>query len=45
VLCDALARLTFRALGTEPPVGAITALLGGPLFLLLLARPGPADEE
>jgi iron complex transport system permease protein len=44
VLCDALARLTFRVLGTEPPVGAITALLGGPLFLLLLARPGPSHE-
>ncbi len=36
--CDLLARVTFRLLGTEPPVGAITALLGGPLFLFLLAR-------
>ena len=38
VLCDALGRLAFRALGTEPPVGAITALLGGPVFLAMLAR-------
>jgi len=38
VACDAAGRLSFRLLGTEPPVGAITALLGGPLFLLLLAR-------
>lgn len=38
VLCDTGGRLLFRITGTEPPVGAITALLGGPLFLLLLAR-------
>jgi iron complex transport system permease protein len=38
VACDLLARVTFRFLGTEPPVGAITALIGGPLFLVLLAR-------
>ena len=38
VACDLLARVTFRLLGTEPPVGAITALVGGPLFLVLLAR-------
>jgi len=38
VACDLLARATFRFLGTEPPVGAITALIGGPLFLFLLAR-------
>jgi iron complex transport system permease protein len=38
VACDLLARVTFRLLGTEPPVGAITALIGGPLFLVLLAR-------
>ncbi len=44
VWCDALARLIFRVLGTEPPVGAITALLGGPLFLLLLSRPNGAEE-
>ncbi len=42
VACDLGARLTFRWLGTEPPVGAITALVGGPLFLVLLARrPAP----
>ena len=43
-LADALARLAFLPLGTEPPVGAVTAFLGGPFFLWLLrrsARPGP----
>ncbi len=38
VLADALARLAFVPLGTEPPVGALTAFLGGPLFLWLLRR-------
>lgn len=38
VLCDLLARAAFRWIGTEPPVGAVTALVGGPLFLLLLRR-------
>lgn len=36
--CDLGARVAFRWLGTEPPVGAITALVGGPLFLVLLRR-------
>jgi iron complex transport system permease protein len=38
VLADALARLSFLPLGTEPPVGAVTAFLGGPFFLWLLRR-------
>jgi iron complex transport system permease protein len=38
VLADAAARLLFLALGTEPPVGAVTAFLGGPFFLWLLRR-------
>jgi iron complex transport system permease protein len=38
VLCDLGARLAFRGLGTEPPVGAVTALVGGPAFLVLLRR-------
>jgi iron complex transport system permease protein len=38
VLADAGARLAFLPLGSEPPVGALTALLGGPLFLWLLRR-------
>jgi iron complex transport system permease protein len=38
VACDLLARLAFRWLGTEPPVGAVTALIGGPVFLVLLRR-------
>jgi iron complex transport system permease protein len=36
VLCDALARTILP--GRELPVGAITALAGGPLFLFLLRR-------
>jgi len=36
VTCDLGARVAFRFIGTEPPVGAVTALLGGPMFLVLL---------
>ncbi len=36
VLCDLVSRAAFRWLHTEPPVGAVTALVGGPLFLFLL---------
>ena len=41
VMCDLASRASFRWLHTEPPVGAITALVGGPFFLVLLrsARP------
>jgi len=38
VVCDALSRALFHALHTTPPVGAVTALLGGPLFLAILRR-------
>jgi iron complex transport system permease protein len=38
VLADAAARALFVPLGTEPPVGAVTAFAGGPLFLWLLRR-------
>jgi len=38
VVCDALSRALFHALHTTPPVGAVTALIGGPLFLFLLRR-------
>ncbi len=38
ILADAVGRLAFLPLGIEPPVGALTALLGGPLFLVLLRR-------
>lgn len=38
MLADLLARLLFRVFQTEPPVGVITALLGGPLFLALMTR-------
>jgi iron complex transport system permease protein len=36
--CDLVTRAVFRWLETEPPVGAVTALVGGPLFLLILYR-------
>jgi iron complex transport system permease protein len=38
VLADGAARSLFVPLGTEPPVGALTAFAGGPLFLYLLRR-------
>ena len=36
ILADALARVLFRGLGAEPPVGAVTAIIGAPLFVMLL---------
>jgi iron complex transport system permease protein len=36
VLCDTAARTLFAP--TEIPVGVITALLGGPFFIILLKR-------
>lgn len=45
VLADALARLAFLPLGTEPPVGAVTAFLGGPFFLWLLRRTARPEAE
>ena len=41
VSCDLFSRLFFRWLHTEPPVGAVTALVGGPVFLAILAKRGP----
>jgi len=38
VACDLVTRALFRWLETEPPVGAVTALIGGPLFLVILHR-------
>ncbi|MBK8171787.1 MAG: iron ABC transporter permease [Sandaracinaceae bacterium] len=38
VLADLASRLLFDAFGTEPPVGAITALIGCPVFLVMLVR-------
>ena len=38
VVCDLASRALFRWLHTEPPVGAVTALVGGPVFLALLRR-------
>lgn len=38
VICDLASRAAFRFLHTEPPVGALTALIGGTIFLLLMRR-------
>jgi iron complex transport system permease protein len=38
VLSDLIARASFVWFGSEPPVGAVTALLGGPVALGLLRR-------
>jgi iron complex transport system permease protein len=38
VAADTAARLLFPLLSTEPPVGVITALVGGPAFLWLMHR-------
>lgn len=40
VLCDLASRLIFPVLGTETPVGVVTAFVGGPLFVWLLRRQG-----
>jgi iron complex transport system permease protein len=40
MVADMLARLAFPLFGNDFPVGAVTALLGGPLFLTLLYRRG-----
>ena len=40
LVCDTVARTVLD--GRELPVGAFTALLGGPFFLYLLKRSGPA---
>jgi iron complex transport system permease protein len=38
VVCDLLVRVAARSVHTEVPVGAVTALVGGPVFLVLLGR-------
>jgi iron complex transport system permease protein len=40
VLADMLTRLSFLAIGVEPTVGVLTALIGAPFFLVLLRRRG-----
>jgi len=40
VVCDAASRGLYHLLDTAPPVGAITALVGGPLFVVLMRRGG-----
>lgn len=41
VAADAVARLAFVAIGGVLPVGAVTALVGAPLFVWLLVRRAP----
>lgn len=38
LVCDAASRGAFRWVGRELPIGAVTALIGGPLFLALLRK-------
>src|SRR5690606_15953693 len=38
VVFDGVARLSFALLGSELPVGALTAVVGAPLFAVSLAR-------
>lgn len=45
VLADLLARVLFQPLGTATPVGVLTALIGGPVFLWLLRRSGQRLDE
>lgn len=45
VLCDLVTRALFRWLDTEPPVGAVTALIGGPLFLVILHKTRGAPAQ
>src|SRR5262249_53785509 len=42
VACDLISRLGFRAMHSDLPVGAVTALIGGPIFLWMLRRTGRA---
>ncbi len=44
VLADLLARVLFQPLGTATPVGVLSALIGGPIFLWLLRRGGRQFE-
>jgi iron complex transport system permease protein len=41
--CDLVARLCFRLFDQDLPVGAVTALIGGPLFLVMLMRAPRSD--
>ena len=43
--CDLLARLSFPVFGTQAPVGALTALVGAPVFFVLLHRLGGGHER
>jgi iron complex transport system permease protein len=38
VVCDLVSQLLFRVIHRELPVGVITALIGGTLFLFVLRR-------
>jgi iron complex transport system permease protein len=38
MLCDAACRTLIGVIGSEPPLGALTAIMGGPLFIVLLRK-------
>jgi iron complex transport system permease protein len=40
VTCDLFVRVLAHHIHTEVPVGAVTSLVGGPVFLVLLRRRG-----
>ncbi len=42
VLCDTISRWSFRFADTEIPAGAVTALIGAPLFAMLLIKKEPS---
>ena len=44
VVADTLTRLSYLALGVEPTVGVLTALVGAPFFLVLLRQRGARGE-
>ncbi len=44
VVADTLTRLSFLAIGVEPTVGVLTALIGAPFFLILLRSRGLRGE-
>jgi iron complex transport system permease protein len=45
LLSDLVARLSYPLVGTQLPVGVLTSLIGGPLFIALLARSQRREER
>ena len=42
--CDLISRILFPVLGSDAPVGVVTACIGGPLFLWLLVKDGKGGQ-